>query len=199
VSAAPLPLVALGAPILTDPEADLVARAANGEAEAFGCLYARHLPVIYRYALARLGDVSEAEDLVEAVFLRAWEALPTYRVGEFSFSAWLHRVAQSLVDEHTRGRQSDESLAEGLANPNLLEDPGEWPEEVVLASERREWVQGALARLRPEYRQILALRFISGLSHGEAAQVLGVSPGSVRVLQHRALKALMAGLQDERG
>ncbi|OGO15320.1 MAG: hypothetical protein A2Y93_09040 [Chloroflexi bacterium RBG_13_68_17] len=199
MSAVTLPLVPFGGPLLTDPEADLVVQAAQGDAEAFGNLYARHLPGLYRYILARLRDKLEAEDLVEAVFLRAWEALPTYRIGEFPFSAWLHRVGHNLLVDHYRSWRTRKALADEAVEDTDLEDPGSWPEEAVLASERRRWVQGALARLRPEYQQILALRFVSGLSHAEAAEVLGVNPGTVRVLQHRALKALLAGLQGEEG
>ncbi len=199
MNAATLPLVPLSGALVTDPEADLVVQAAHGEAEAFGSLYARHLPGLYRYILSRVGDEHEAEDLVEAVFLRAWEALPTYRIGEFPFNAWLHRVALNLLDEHFRSWRTHRAMADECVEETELEDPGSWPEEAILASERRQWVQGALARLRPDYRQILALRFVGGLSHAEAAEVLGVNPGTVRVLQHRALKALLAGLQGEEG
>ncbi len=199
MSAMSLPLVSLRHPPVVDGEADLLLLAADGDAEAFGRLYARHLPVLYRYALARLEDEHEAEDLVEAVFLQAWETLPAFRIGEFAFSAWLHRVAHNLIAAHRRERHSPETLTDEAIEDSEVEDPGVWPEEAVLASERRQWVRGALARLRPEHQQILALRFVSGLSHAEAAEVLGVNPGTVRVLQHRALKALLAGLQGEEG
>jgi RNA polymerase sigma-70 factor (ECF subfamily) len=180
--------------ICLDPEADLVALAAQGDAEAFGMLYARHLHDLYRYFRFRVGDDHEAEDLTETAFLRAWEALPTYRLGEFSFRAWLYRVARNLVADHWRSRRDVHALTDEAAASMGLEDPRPRPEDILLAEEQKQSLEDALSQLRPDHQQILALRFVGGLSHAEAAEVLGTSPGAVRVLQHRALKALSAGL-----
>jgi RNA polymerase sigma-70 factor (ECF subfamily) len=196
MSAIPVSIVEFAGQSSALLESDLVVQAAQGDAEAFGALYARHRRRLYRYICARLGDERDSEDLVEAVFLQAWETLPTYRLGEFPFVAWLYRVARNLLDQHQRDRIAHQPVQQESAR-EPVEDTCPWPEEALLSREKSEWVRAALSRLRPEHQQILVLRFLSGLSHSEAAEVLGVTAGNVRVLQHRALKALTAGLRGE--
>ena len=72
-------------------EEQLIQRAQQGDAAAFGALYEQQLAAIYRYIFYRVGNVAEAEDLTETVFLKAWEALGHYRRREVPFSAWLPR------------------------------------------------------------------------------------------------------------
>jgi RNA polymerase sigma-70 factor (ECF subfamily) len=171
-------------------EADLIARAARGEAEAFGALYERHLEPLYRYVYVRVGDVAEAEDLTEMVFLKAWEALGRYRADELRFRALLYRIAHNLIIDRHRTRRQEDSLdgAEGHGAEPRETEAGVIAKE--LANERTAALAAALARLEPLQQQVLALRFVSGLSHAETARVLGKSDGAVRVLQHRALASL---------
>jgi RNA polymerase sigma-70 factor (ECF subfamily) len=175
------------------PENELIVRAKYGDTVAFGDLYEQHLNAVYRYVLYRIGDVAEAEDLTEVVFLKAWEALGGYELRAAPFSAWLYRIAHNVLVDRHRTRKPDVSLESQWP----LRDEADGPEDVLDARESREAVLHALGELAPDYQQVLALRFISGLSHSEAARVLNRSVDAVRVLQHRALNALRRRLDEK--
>lgn len=168
------------------PEADLIARAVQGDADAFGDLYERYLARIYRYVFYRINDVAEAEDLTEMVFLKAWEALGDYRVRDVPFGAWLYRIAHNIVIDRHRTRKKILPLESQL----VLHDTASDPEDRLDRRETLESLAHALSQLSPIHQQVLALRFVSGLSHAETALVLDRSEEAARVLQHRALYAL---------
>ena len=173
---------------------DLIARARRGDAHAFGELYERYLSAIYRYVLYRIGDVADAEDLTEAVFLKAWEALDRYEVRDVPFSAWLYRIAHNVIVDRHRTHRASVPLDGALP----LRDETAGPEDQFDALENIEAVSRALSQLSPDYQQVLTLRFISGLSHAETGRVLKRSEEAVRVLQHRALSTLRKLLDKER-
>jgi RNA polymerase sigma-70 factor (ECF subfamily) len=164
----------------------LIARAQRGDTAAFGDLYERYLTTIFRYVFYRVGERTEAEDLTETVFLKAWEALGRYRVREVPFRAWLYRIAHNTLIDCYRTTKETVPLDEQCELP----DPADQPDELFDLQESRAAVTQALQNLPPDYQHVLTLRFISGLSHAETSQVLGRSEKAVRVLQHRALNAL---------
>lgn len=167
-------------------EPELVARAIDGDAEAFGDLYERYLDRIYRYVYCRLRNHDEAEDLTENVFLKAWEALPRARPRASRFRAWLFRIAHNTVIDRYRVRKPVASLDQ-VAD---IHDDSPVPERAVEAQQAISRLAAALARLKPRDRQVVLCRFVGNLSHAETAVVLGTSEGNVRVLQHRALRRM---------
>jgi RNA polymerase sigma-70 factor (ECF subfamily) len=175
-----------------DNEADLVARSVQRDAVAFGRLYEAHLDRIYRYVYFRVGSTSEAEDLTEQVFLRAWEAIDRYEARGTPFTAWLYRLAHNLVIDHYRARRPTTPLDEIAETEELGFDVVATVEDLLDAEEVRE----ALRRLSPEHQQLVVLRFVEELSHSEVAQILGKTEGATRVIQHRALQALARALRE---
>ena len=167
-------------------------RAVEGDAEAFGDLYQRYLKLIYKYIYYRVGEQDEAEDLTETVFLKVWETLPRFRVEQASFKTWLYRIAHNLLVDRHRTRKTMVSLD----SQPTLRDPTLLPENEVIREEEHEWISAAIAKLPPDYQQILVLRFIERLSHSEAAEIMERSVPAVRVLQYRALKAMADELRD---
>lgn len=165
----------------------LVRRALEGDAEAFGDLYERYLPQVFRYVYCRIRDVREAEDLTETVFLRVWESLSRFQIGRISFCSWLFRVARNLLIDRYRTWKD----VQPLADESIQFDASTSPEERMIAQQRRERIFSAMACLKQDYQDVLTLRFLSGLNHGEVAAILGKSEAAVRVLQHRALQTLM--------
>ncbi len=170
-----------------DDEATLVQCAVAGDAEAFGRLYLLHLDSIYRYVYFRVGDVDEAQDLTEQVFLRAWEALPRYQARTSPFKSWLYRIAHNLiVDHHRRGSAEaipmEEEQGYESQQAAVLDQVIEDEETAVLAK--------AVAQLPDAQQQVLILRFVEGLSHEEIARIVHKSQEACRVIQHRALAAL---------
>lgn len=174
-------------------EAARIERAQAGDAQAFAELYELHLDRIYRHVLYRVSDRTEAEDLSQQVFVRAWRALGRYRITGSPFIAWLLTIAHNLIVDYYKARRDVTPLDNALDLPAREADPAEQALAGVRATELRE----AIAQLRPEYAQIVVMRFLEGFSPGEIAAVIGKSEGNVRVMQHRALQELRRRLDRE--
>jgi len=169
-------------------EADLVERAVAGDADAFGELYLFHLDAIYRYVYYRVGDVKDAEDLTEQVFLKAWEALPGYEQRGNPFSSWLYRIAHNIVVDHHRHRKP--TVPVPLPAKAGWESKQPTSLEQVIEAEEAAALASAIAQLPEEQQQVIILRFVEGLNHTRVARIMDKSEGACRVIQHRALVAL---------
>jgi RNA polymerase sigma-70 factor (ECF subfamily) len=168
-------------------EKDLVRRAVQGDAEAFGDLYMLHLDRIYRYIFYKVGNEREAEDLTEQVFLNAWEAIGGYRHKGHPFYSWLYRIAHNVVIDYYRTGKEEEPLDDVSFT---LTDESLKPEELMTQEAEVVRLCEAIAQLPEKRQELILLRFVEGLSHAQVAQILGKSEGSCRVMQHRALTAL---------
>jgi RNA polymerase sigma-70 factor (ECF subfamily) len=170
-----------------DPDLPAV-RAAQADRAEFAQLYRRYLDRVYTYAFYQLGDHHDAEDATERTFLAALAALPSFRDQGSTFRAWLFRIAHNTVANahRTRARRRWQPFPAGFERAAPNADPAGL---VARADEVRE-VLRALATLPEERRQVVLLRFADGLSSAEIGEVLGRSPGAVRVLLHRALREL---------
>ena len=83
-------------------ELEWICQAKLGNTDAFGALYTLHAESVYRFLLSNLGDIHEAEDLTEEVFIRVWRAISSYEEGEFPFTAFVFRIARNLLIDHFR-------------------------------------------------------------------------------------------------
>ena len=167
-------------------DASLIERAKRGEAEAFGCLYERYLESIYRYIRTRVSEDRTAEDLTETVFLRSFESLDRYKEKGLRFSAFLYQVSRNLLVDHYR-REEDELPIE---NADHIGDTQANIEDVIIQQDQVENLRVCMEALPEEYQEIIRLRVLLELSTTECAQWIGKTEGAVRVLLHRALKAL---------
>lgn len=164
--------------------------AASGELPAFGELYNRYLDPIYRYIYYRVSDLSDAEDLTEDVFVRAWVALQkvTPDSGIRNFRAWLYRIAHNhVVDFHRRA--AADKVVEMVDAESVISGESSVEGKTIQNLEAGK-LESALRRLDEKLQEIVILRFINGLSHAETAAIVGLKEGHVRVLQYRALKKL---------
>jgi RNA polymerase sigma-70 factor (ECF subfamily) len=131
-------------------------------------------------------DVSTAEGLIAAVFVRVVEKLDSFRYKGRPLLAWLYTIARNaIIDYHRRGE--DSRLVP------LEEEVVDWSRDVERAVERRltqSRLAAALAELTEEQRQVIILRFIEGMTSKEVGRVLDKSTGAVKALQHRGLAAL---------
>lgn len=168
-------------------DADAVLCLQQGEETALTLLYDRYLDRVYRFSLRLLGRPEEAEEVAAEAFLQAFRHARDFR-GDGTFSGWLFRITRNLcLGRMRRGRQLHIVSLEELA------------EEDWQAEERREpllrlAVQEALRQLPPDYRTVLLLREIDGLTNTEAAQALGRSPAAAKSLHFRARQALRDAL-----
>jgi RNA polymerase sigma-70 factor (ECF subfamily) len=140
---------------------------------------------VYRYHIARTGDIVEAQDLTTLTFLAAMEGIAGYR-GSGSFAAWLMGIARNQMAQHFRSRRRERplELAENLSDPALL------PE--VTVGRRIEFGQvcQALGELKPERAEAITLCLFANLTAREAGRVMGKSEGAIKMLMLRGLGEL---------
>lgn len=162
----------------------LVEQVRAGEEQALSLLYRRHVTAIYRFILAQVREVQDAEDLTADTFARMLRGLGAFR-GEASFRNWLYQIARNAVRNHRRsaGYRLTLPLTAGLEADANLE-----PEPLAGTASRGADVLAILRPLPPRYRQILELRFLAGRTIEDTAALMGVSVANAKVLQHRALK-----------
>ncbi|HLA97694.1 MAG TPA: RNA polymerase sigma factor [Anaerolineales bacterium] len=166
----------------------LLNKARNGDTEAYGELYERYAPRVFRYLYAHLNNRQDAEDLTEEVFIRVWRSIASYKEQGVPYLAYLFRVARNALIDHYRKNASTKQEV-SIADISL-QDRTQGPGDAVAAMLEHEQLRQKMGKLREDYRTVLILRFLSELSPEETAQVMGRSAGAVRVLQHRALAAL---------
>ena len=167
-------------------ERTLIARAVKRDREAFGLLYDRHVTRVYRHVYYMVGNPAEAEDLTAQAFLQAWRAIERYQVRGAPFVSWLMRIAHNLGVSHLRSRKPSSELPETLVDRSRDGNPA----DVLQRTADGERVREAILRLRDEHRRVIILRFVEDLDYREVAEIVGKSVPAVRVIQHRALKAL---------
>jgi RNA polymerase sigma-70 factor, ECF subfamily len=177
------------------PDQLLLARAIQGDAEAFGDLYERYLDEIQRYIFYRVANRFDAEDLTETVFLKTWESLPRFESSKVNLRAWLYRIAHnSIVDYYRTSKVTTDLSAE------QLHDSHPSPEHQIQVRDVHQQLADIIKSLDTNLQQVIVCRFVSGLSHAETAQIMDIKEGHVRVLQLRALQKLrqMMEKNDER-
>ncbi len=180
-------------PARLDKDQELIKKAQRGDTLAFGDLYQCHAPVIFRYLFAHLDSRMDAEDLTGEVFLKTWQSLPKYNERGVPFLAFLFRVARNVLVDHYR--QSNRLQSSSPEELDCYKQDGS-AEAIDLVGTRLEHqrIMQVMSGLRPDYRSVLTLRFISELSPEETALAMERSVGAIRVLQHRALAALRLAL-----
>ncbi|MBI5241873.1 MAG: RNA polymerase sigma factor [Elusimicrobia bacterium] len=178
-----------------DLDAELVERARQGDAEAFGTLVAQYQRLLTSVAFGIAGDPGKTEDLVQDAFLAAWRALPQYR-GEASFKNWLCRILVNKSYSALRwaGLRKWLSLDHPQAAAVPDGSPEADPEGMRLRSERSQAVREAVAGLPPQQRTAVALR-ASGLDVAEVARAMGVAEGTVKAHLHQARARLAEVLE----
>jgi len=186
-------------------ESELLERIKAGDEKAFEAIVERYSARIYRIGRTITGNPQDAEEVVQDVFMTVFQKIGSFE-GRSAFSTWLYRIAVNAAMMKVRGKQekqerTEEDLERWLpvfdARAQHAHPVGAWsanPEEAVLQRERREVLRNELATLPTEYRTVVALRDLQGLSSEEAAEILGISPAAVKSRLHRARLALRGKL-----
>jgi RNA polymerase sigma-70 factor (ECF subfamily) len=180
-------------------ETQLIARAQQGDEEAFAALFETHKRRVYSLCLRMTGDAAEAEDLTQEAFLQLFRKISTFR-GESAFTTWLHRLVVNVVLMHLRKK--------GLQKVSLDEVDTSQEEPVkrdygdddrrLLGSISRIGLGRAIAQLPPGYRTIFVLHDVEGYEHNEIAQIMNCSIGNSKSQLHKARLKLREILRDER-
>ena len=183
----------------TDEEVGLLRAAQGGDPAAFSELVRRYQRAVYRVAYALTRNPSDADDLAQETFVRAWQAIGRFRVGE-PLHPWLARIATNLAFSLFRYRKRRpetplEPLVEAGQHWGVDDDPAERVEQ----DERLAHMQAAFADLKPEHQAVLALRVVEEQSYEEIATTLGVPVGTVMSRLSRARAELKARLAARTG
>jgi RNA polymerase sigma-70 factor (ECF subfamily) len=179
---------------------DLLRRARAGEVAAFNVLVLHHQDAAYSLALRFLGSRQAAEDVTQEAFERAYRNLASFR-GE-RFRSWLFTiVANAARDELRRQRRRPQrSLDEARDDPERATldppDPGPTPDAVALQSELRAHLEAALRALPDDWRLVVVLSDVHGMSYAEVAATVGVPEGTVKSRLSRARGRLRDILRD---
>ena len=170
---------------------ELTDLAVDGDRGAVEALIEQVRPMIVRYCRTRLGRVSGqyhiADDVAQEVCIAVLHALPRYRKEGRPFASFVYGIASHKVADAMRL-----ALRAAVPTEDLPDGPDEHPgpEETVVRNHEAQRARALLSRLPDNQRELLILRVITGLTAEETGQVLGMTPGAVRVAQHRALSRL---------
>ena len=165
---------------------DQLLRQARQTPSQFTLLYDRHVTSVYRYLLARVGNIQDAEDLTSQTFLEALESLPRYR-GTGDFRAWLFRIARNKSIDHYRKHRRDVSLME---DDDFADEGLETPDTAVEQSMALASVVRHLRALSPDRAEVISLRLFAQLEIKEIAVTLNKPETAVRMLLHRGIRDL---------
>ncbi len=178
-------------------ELNLVQKACKGDKEAFARLYEYHFDRIYRYVVMKIGNQTEAEDMTQRVFIRAYESIGSYKMQGVQFSAWLYRIAHNQMVDYVRKESKKPTVPLDETMPILGNSDPEHEVEVKIDLEK---VVAASKLLTKAQQEVVSLRFGGGLSITEVAQTMKKTEGAIKALQHSAIQALRktltAGVQD---
>jgi len=163
-----------------DPQdLDAVRRCLRGETSAFGELLKRYKLRVFSYLLRVVRNPSDAEDLAQETFLKAYGGLGSYDPLH-PFLTWLFRIAHNCAVDFLRRRRPEELSLEG-EEPLEVPDPASSPERTAEAASAKDCVDQALACLPAPYREALVLRHKEGLDYRSMSEVLGIPEGTVKI------------------
>lgn len=163
-----------------------------GEMPSWAELVQAHADSVYGLAYRLTGNQQDAEDLTQETFMRVFRSLKSYRPG--TFEGWLHRITTNLFLDMVRHRQviRMEALPENYDRvPGTLKTPEQAVDDAMLDPD----LEIALAELQPDYRAVVVLCDVVGLTYEEIASTLGLKMGTVRSRIHRARSSLRATLE----
>lgn len=178
-------------------ETQLIEKASKGDISAFEELISIHQKMVYNYCYRMSGDLHDAEDLTQEVFLKAYRGLANFK-GKSKFSTWIYRIAyNTCIDRHRKKKSADTNMV-------FIDDEDEYrqlvsdnhiPEDELLIKEKQEIVQKCIESLRPEYRSVIILRDIQNYTYAEIAAMLDMPLGTVKSYISRGRSALRESLR----
>jgi len=174
---------------------ELAALAAKGREMAFRELLSRYERPVFSLVYRMVRDRTLAEDLAQEAFIRAFNAIGTYKPS-FKFSSWIFKIANNHAIDHLRKRKLDtisidgsphaRSLEEAAQTRLVVESQEEAPDRYVESRELGGQIEEAIASLRPEYRTAVLLRHVEGYTYEEIAEIMELPLGTVKTYLHRA-------------
>lgn len=185
-----------------EQEAAIVRKVLSGDANAFETLVLEYEKNVYNIALRMTGNSEDAADMTQEAFIKAYNSLQSFR-GDSKFSVWLYRIVSNVCLDFLRSKNRRPTVSlsveddDGEDTQLDVADESQSPELLLDRKLTRDSVRRGLDSLPPDYRQILLLREIQGLSYDEIAQALSLEVGTVKSRIFRARKRLCTFLIDD--
>jgi len=183
---------------------ELAALASKGREMAFRELLSRYQRPIFSLVYRMVRDRTLAEDLAQEAFIRAFNAIGSYKP-RYKFSSWIFKIANNHTIDHLRKRKLDTVSIDGSPHARspeeeaqsrlVVESKEEAPDRFVESRELGGQIEVAIGRLRPEYQTAVLLRHVEGYTYDEIAEIMELPLGTVKTYLHRAraeLKELLA-------
>lgn len=186
-----------GAAVEAMSDTALVELVLGGDQDIFSVLVERYKDAVHNLAYRMLGNATEAEDVTQEAFVRAYTQLASYKAAH-KFSTWLLSIASHLAIDQLRRRRF---LALPLEDVPFLEwivDAAVSPEQSALQGEQQDEVQKYLQKLPSKYRAVIVLRYWHDFSYEEIANTLKLTPALVKARLHRARELLARYIQQEK-
>jgi RNA polymerase sigma-70 factor (ECF subfamily) len=187
-------------------DAQLVERALGGDQDAYRLLVSRHQAAVYNLIVRVLRNPALAQDLAQDTFLRAFSHLDSFDP-RYRFTSWVLRIAHNLAVDVLRRKSpeelpldppDDDAAGKARVQAALVDPRSDEASRRVEQGDLARALESALARVRPEYRELLVLRYHEELSYEEVAEVTGLPVGTVKSYLHRA-RVEMARLMESAG
>ena len=171
---------------------ELVAKAKEGDQNAFSKLMARYRDSIFFMVLKMVHNRDDAEDLTIEAFGKAFNNIGNYSA-DFAFSTWLFKIATNNSIDFIRKKRlvttpidRTTTTEDGETTPIAVRDHSANPEEAVIKEQRAQKIRGAIEQLSPKYRSLIELRYLDELSYEEIAEKLDLPLGTVKAQLFRA-------------
>lgn len=188
-----------------DEDAAIIERSKNGDRVAFNELVRRHQRRVFNLCYRIIGNRDEAEDVAQEVFITVFKAIKNFR-GDSTFSTWVHRVTTNHCKNRlkylkrrryfqTTSIDETQDTGEGEQKREYASDEFYTPEEDLERSEVGAEIEGAIAQLDEDYRIVIVMRDVQGMSYQEIADVLELKEGTVKSRIHRARLELQGKLR----
>lgn len=185
-----------------EQEAAIVRKVLGGDANAFETLVLEYEKNVYNIALRMTGNSEDAADMTQEAFIKAYNSLQSFR-GDSKFSVWLYRIVSNVCLDFLRSKNRRPTVSLSVEDDDGedaqldVADESQSPELLLDRKLTRDSVRRGLDSLPLDYRQILLLREIQGLSYDEIAQALSLEVGTVKSRIFRARKRLCTFLIDD--
>src|SRR6266700_2142940 len=180
---------ARGAIVGAMSDAELVELVLAGDQNAFAVLVERYKDAVQNLSYRMLSNTTEAEDITQETFVRAYTQLVTYKPVH-KFSTWLLSIASHLAIDQLRRRRFLTMPLEDVPFLEWMADLGAGPEQTALESEQQDEIQTYLQRLPSKYRAVIVLRYWYDFSYEEIGAALNLTPALVKARLHRARELL---------
>jgi len=175
----------------------LLAKAKDGDPDAYAEIFQLYLDKIYRFIFFKVATTEEAEDITSDVFLKAWQYIAIDQKEIKNLNAFLYRTARNTVIDHYRKKSHSDLASDDEVLKQIVDSRQQRILiEIEIASDFQK-VEMHLKKMKDDYRDVILLKYIEEYSIEEISKILDKSKGAVRVLLHRALNVLKTSIQKD--